>query len=185
METVFVPRLSTWNVTRLSRRALLARFGAVAASTAPLAGCTSAIDGPASTELEAHLRDELLSLEALRGDVATGVLDVVDEPVTGGRARVEAGSAQLDPSPAADVGAATDAFERGGGDPDALADNQVGFGFTHVDEPADGADAVPAVGLGPDQDQGTLEIELYPPSDSDYVDDLENAELVVVSESGA
>lgn len=139
-----------------------------------------------SVELEAHLQDQVLYLEPLRGDVGTVVLDVVDEdgePVTDGRVMVEAGTAQLDTPQTAAIGEATGAFERGGGDPDALADNQVGFGFTHADEPADGDGADHALGLLDDQNQGTLEIEIFPPSDTDYVDELQNSEIIVIDDS--
>lgn len=125
------------------------------------------------TELESHLQDEILYTDDLDDGEGTVVLEVVSadgEPVSEGRVMVAADSARLDTPQVAEVGSGTDAF----GDDGDLADNQVGFGFTGE------AGENHSVSLRGDQNQGTLDVEILPPSDSDYTDALENSQIVVI-----
>lgn len=138
-----------------------------------------------SVELEAHLQDEAIYVDDLRGSVGTVVIEILDEngdAVTEGRVMVEAATALLEQPQVATIGGATDAFEQSG-DPDTLASNEVGFGFTYRDDVDTESDAGYGIGLRAEQNTGTLGIELLPSSDTDYVDAQENSEIIVVDES--
>lgn len=188
-------------MTSSSRRALLARCAGVAATIVPLAGClaedgddpdagdggdepaaggngTDSGDCPAPAdeyvppdgederqpvELEAHLQDEVIYVDELdSGDGETVTMEILSEdgePVTSGRVMVEAGTAKLSPPK-------TEALS---------GSNEVSFTFSSA-----GGDEV---SLRTDQNSGTLGISIFPPSDTDYVDALENSEIIVVDGS--
>lgn len=137
-------------------------------------------------EVETEVEDAVLYTEDLRGHIDTVVVGVFDEhgdPVTGGRVIVAAGSAQLETPQVAEIGSGSDTFGRID-DTEELASNQVGFGFTHEDEPASEDEEVEhTIGLPSDQGHGTLEIEVIPPPDSPHTDSLRNSEIVVIEGS--
>lgn len=149
---------------------------------------TSDGGGVSQVEIDAEIvqDDQILYTDDLRGRIETVVVGIVDEngeSVSNGRVMVASGSAKLETPQTAEIGNGTDAFEDRE-DTEELASNQVGFGFTHEDEPAqEGEEVDYTVGLRSDQNQGTLEIEIFPPADSDYTDALRNSEIVVIEGS--
>lgn len=124
---------------------------------------------PGQTELEAHLNDEVVYTEEIDGqnsqkEISIEVVSEDGEPVEEGRVMIEAGTAQLDTPQTLEIGESQTGPTPG--------DNEVVF---ELDD--DGGNEV---ALRSDQNQGTLKITIFPPSDSDYSDSLENAEIIVI-----
>lgn len=125
---------------------------------------------PGQTELEAHISsaDEVINMSDVNNgpngaSVSIEVMSEDGEPVTDGRVMVEAGTAQLDTPQTKQIGSGS------GGD------NVVDFNFEQGE--------ASEVSLRSDQNQGTLTITIFPPSDSDYSDSLANAEIIVIDDT--
>lgn len=140
---------------------------ALVVGVAALAIMMSLLDGVGSvgqTEVDVEIATDsevIYTADVNSGEVEV-TMDVVSEdgePVEDGRVMVQAGSAQLDTPQTAELN----------------GDNTVTFTFDNTDG-SDGND----VELRADQNQGTLEVEIFPPSDSDYTDSLRNSEIIVI-----
>lgn len=140
---------------------------ALVVGVAALAIMMSLLDGVGSvgqTEVDVQITEgEVLYTEELNDGPQDVTLEVVSEdgePVDDGRVMIEAGSAQLDT-------AQTEELD---------GDNEVTVTFSGPSSGDDGN----TVDLRADQNSGTLEIEIMPPSDSDYTDSLRNSEITVI-----
>jgi len=135
---------------------------ALVVGVAALAIMMSLLEGVGSvgqTEVDVELQDEVIYTDDLEEDSRTIEMEVMSEdgePVEDGRVMVQAGSAQLDTPQTKEL------------------DGNSRVEFTFDDSGGD------AVALREDQNQGTLEVEIFPPSDSDYTDSLRNSEIIVI-----
>lgn len=145
---------------------------ALVVGVAALAIMMSLLDGVGSvgqTEVDVEIASdsEVIYTNDLSSTVSVE-MDVVSEdgePVEDGRVMVQAGSAQLDTPQTEEL----------------TGDNTVTFEFD--DDPT--TDPGNEVDLRADQNQGTLEVEIFPPSDSDYTDSLRNSEIIVIEGSSS
>lgn len=113
------------------------------------------------TEVSVEIEDELVEADATGtdGEVKVSVIDENGNNVEDARVIATAGSAQLDGVVEAETGNGT-----------GLEDHEALLEF-------DGDQSLRA-----DQDIGTLELEVIPPSDSNYIDEQPNPEIRVASD---
>ncbi|WP_339106412.1 hypothetical protein [Haloterrigena salinisoli] len=113
------------------------------------------------TEVSVEIEDELVEADAggTDGEVKVSVIDENGNNVENARVIATAGSAQLDGVVEAETG-----------DGAGLEDHEALLEF-------DGDQSLRA-----DQDIGTLELEVIPPSDSNYIDEQPNPEIRVASD---
>ena len=113
------------------------------------------------TEVSVEIEDELVEADATGsdGEVTVSVIDENGNNVENARVIATAGSAQLD-----------GVVEAKTGDGPGLEDHEAVLEF-------DGDQSLRA-----DQDIGTLELEVIPPSDSNYIDEQPNPEIRVASD---